>query len=481
MSSSKLHTESNLLMASLCECLPVGFVNLLTSKASTASGSSNGSKQDESDAATANQAACVTFATTTPNPATKLERSASVTSATPLPNGSPPDPSLSINSHPHANNHHDRRLQALEVKETSAENTPNDDEQKQPGDLNGITEDTTSKRKRDRLKRYFERVFLLICGWMPFRRGSLPHLELAQVSLMTLIEAVLSTWPVWLTKIEDLDMHHLRRITSAERFIQNIQVHTTGRKKRPLRALIDTGSEVDVIDEVHARKTGYTIRTYNALDSDPLATANGTRLDIVGKVHLNWGVPLTPRTYTSDFFVVRGTMFDACIGYETINRYKLVRRGRGFFVSSIFRASGRWADSFFDYPCLCSALTFGEGSRQTPQVTEELRTARRLSKGRNQRQLDEYEGTYLDREWIDEFDGCIRILREPNQVVVEGYIWRSELGSSREWSSLPMLCAFLSAHVITSFGLDLLIVILKFFIGWSLMSFALNYLVYNGC
>jgi len=50
-------------------------------------------------------------------------------------------------------------------------------------------------------------------------------------------------------------------------------------------------------------------------------------------------------------------------------------------------------------------------------------------------------------------------------VVVEGYIWRSELGSSREWSSLPMLCAFLSAHVITSFDLDLLIVILKFFIG----------------
>jgi len=136
-------------------------------------------------------------------------------------------------------------------------------------------------------------------------------------------------------------MHHLRRITSAELFIQNIQVHTTGRKKRPLRALIDTGSAVDVIDEVHARKTGYTIRTYNALDSAPLQAANGTELDLVGKVHLNWGVPLKPRTYTSDFFVVRGATFDACIGAETINRYKLLRRGRGFFVSSIFRGSGR--------------------------------------------------------------------------------------------------------------------------------------------
>jgi hypothetical protein len=193
MSSSKLHNESNLVMASLCECLPVGFVSLLTSKASTASGSSNGSNQDESDAATANQAACVTFATTTPNPATKLERSASITSATPLPNDSPPDPSLSIYSHPNTNNHHGRRLRALEVKETSAENTQNDDEHKQPGDLNGITEDTAPKQKRDRLKRYLDRVSLLICDWMPFRRGSLPHLELAQVSLMTLIEPVLST------------------------------------------------------------------------------------------------------------------------------------------------------------------------------------------------------------------------------------------------------------------------------------------------
>lgn len=161
--------------------------------------------------------------------------------------------------------------------------------------------------------------------------------------------------------------------------IVNISVYSRNQGPLEMRALLDTGTELNLMREERAIATGHTVHPLQPLARSVLICANGQGMHPLGFVTLTWYFNeqfATTRSYDVSFLVVS----DAS-PYDVILGFKFLQRARIF----------RWHEAF-------AAVLVGPDRKSETQLQEWMRLTVHPERDRERRQADEAARRRRDQE-----------------------------------------------------------------------------------